>query len=86
MQTENPGKCEGAWNLKEKALVPEKFMDCFDFFLTSSGARYAADVNMDEGKTRITSFRQSIDLIYIEDSASDGVELLEDFKRLCSEA
>jgi len=39
---------------------------------------------MNDDKTKVTSFRQNIKLIFIEDSASEGVELLDDMSKLCS--
>lgn len=45
---------------------------------------YANNINMNDDKTKITSFKQSIKLIFIEDSASEGVELLDDMSKLCS--
>lgn len=45
---------------------------------------FASSVNMNDAKTKITSFKQSIKLIFIEDSASDGVELLDDMSKICS--
>ena len=56
-QTTKQGQCEGAWGAAEKLIVPEKFMACFDLFITSTGAKYAGDVNVNTGKTRIVSFR-----------------------------
>lgn len=41
---------------------------------------------MDAGKTKITSFKQNINLIYIKDAASDGVEVLNDMKKMCTES
>ena len=43
-------------------------------------------MNLNNRRTRINSFRQTIDLIQIEDSANDGVRLLEDLDRLCNQS
>lgn len=81
-----PGnKCLNSWNKDKDALVPEKFMDCLKSFLADprNGAKYSGNINMDKDETKIMSFRQSIKHIYIEDSATDGVDVLDDMKRLC---
>lgn len=67
--TNVPGQCQGSWDSSENAVVPEKFMDCFKFFISTSGAKYGGDVNLNADETAIKSFRQSIKLIYIEDAA-----------------
>ena len=41
---------------------------------------------MNDDKTKVTSFRQTVKLIYIEDSAKDGVEVLQAMKKLCDSA
>lgn len=61
-------------------------MPCLQFYLQTSGAMFASSVNMNDAKTKITSFKQSIKLIFIEDSASDGVELLDDMSKICSQS
>lgn len=82
----NPA-CRNSWNKDKDALVPEKFMGCLKSFLQSKGGRnYARNINMNKDKTKITSFRQDIDLILIEDSANDGVEVLLDLRKICNEA
>lgn len=92
-KAENAGStaCQGSWNEAKDAIVPEKFMGCLNYFLSlrsgpGAGARYAGDIKMNEAKTKIVSFRQGFKLIYIEDSANDGVEVLQDMKRLCDGA
>lgn len=41
---------------------------------------------MDTAETKILSFKQDIKLVYINDAASDGVQVLSDLKRICNEA
>jgi len=62
-------ECSGSFDTAKNALKPEKFMDCLSSFLLTSGRRYEDDVNMNKEKTKIESFRQKINLIYIDDSA-----------------
>lgn len=85
---QNGGACKGSWNQAKDALVPEKFMGCLNYFLTNThtGNKMAGSVNMDTGKTKITSFRQDFKLIYIESSAIDGPEVLRDMKKMCDES
>jgi hypothetical protein len=77
------GKCQGSFDSAKNALKPEKFMDCLSDFLSKGGARYESDVNMNDDKTVITSFRQKITLIYIDNSATVGPLVLEDMDKLC---
>jgi len=58
-------------------------MDCLKFFLTTSGAKYSGNLNMDKEEKAITSFRQTIKIIYIEDAANEGPDLLSDMEKLC---
>lgn len=84
MYTEN--KCKDSWDADKDALVPEKFMGCLKDYLAGAGGQYSGRINMNDEETKITSFSQSIKLIYIEDSANEGVELLQDMSKLTSEA
>lgn len=82
--TEN--KCKDSWNADKQLLVPEKLMGCLKDYLAGAGGQYSGRINMNYEETKITSFTQSIKLIYIEDSANEGVELLQDMSKLTSEA
>ena len=81
--------CQNSWDSTKKAVVPTKFMGCLNDYLTKdkgAAGRYGGNINMNSDKTKITSFKQNIKLIFIEDSAGDGVELLEDMSKLCKES
>ena len=43
--TNVPGKCQGSWDSQKSAVIPAKFMDCFNFYISTSGAKYSGDVN-----------------------------------------
>lgn len=85
-QTNQAGPCKDSWNAEKKAVIPEKFMTCLNPWLKVNGARWADDVNTNDKETKITSFKQSVKLIYIDDSANEGVKVLHDMKRLCDGA
>lgn len=64
-------------------------MACLNDYLKNdkkAAASYARNINMNVDKTKITSFKQNIKLVFIEDAASDGVELLDDMAKMCREA
>lgn len=81
--------CQNSWSEANKAVVPDKFIGCLKGYFADfngNGRQHAGQVIWSEDETKITAFRQSIKIIYIDDAANDGVEVLLDMRKMCNEA
>lgn len=49
--------CKDSWSNSRDQIIPAKFMPCLNAYLAERGNPYGGSINMDDGKTKITSFK-----------------------------
>ena len=77
------GCSSSSYDTSKKIVKPAQFMTCLNVFLKSrKGQSYASDVLINNTTTNLKGFRQTIKLIYIVSAATDGVQVLEDLRRI----
>lgn len=69
--------------MTEGVITAANWQACFDDWISGAGARFASDLLIEDGV--LTGFKQQITLIYVEDAATDGVQVLADMGRLCDD-
>lgn len=64
-------------------MIPEKFMTCLSEFMDDrAGRSYKNHILWSEDKSKIVGFRQSVQAILIKSIAIDGVQLLQDIRKI----
>jgi len=67
--------CTGSWDETEKIIESSKFYPCLTEYLDSrQGQSDASNIVMEDDKIR--AFRQTVNSIYIDSAANEGVDLL----------
>lgn len=69
--------CENSWDSVNSAVEPSLFMACLESYLTSpSGSSQASHILREGTPKKIVGFRFTVQAIFIESAAKEGVDML----------
>ena len=84
MNADSSSACGGAWSTDDEVVIPSKYYTCLDVFLNSmQGNSEKSNILMKEDGSAMVGFKQTIQAIYVESAANEGVKLLLDIRKIC---
>jgi hypothetical protein len=84
MNADSSSACGDAWSTDEEVVIPSKYYACLDVFLNSmQGNSEKSNILMKEDGSAMVGFKQTIQAIYVESAANEGVKLLLDIRKIC---
>lgn len=83
MTADTSSSCSEAWSSVDEVVTPSKYYACLDEFLNSmQGNSEKSNILMNKEGTAIVGFKQTIQAIYIESAANEGVKMLLDIRKI----
>lgn len=71
--------CENSWDATNLVVNPSSYMACLNDFLSSpSGLSQESNVLREGTPKKVIGFKQSVQAIYVESAAKEGVSMLKD--------